>query len=245
MSVRNGDGPKRIGIGLLILTVLGLASVPFVMLRLGGRCLPRLRRARPRDTHALRRGRDAAPDRAKLLAAIAAAEARIAHFYGSFEAQPTLLACMTEACDHKLGGRGARATTYTAISGSFIRFAPRGLNETIISHEFSHAELHRRIGAWKLLMEVVPAWFDEGVAVIASGDERYLKPGASGAQRCMVQPQGPLPENHFAWEPPQAKRLAFTRRPHAEFLLWMDANGGHSGLLAALADTASGKRTLP
>jgi hypothetical protein len=237
--------PKRIGIGLLILTVLGLASVPFLMPALAAYACPACYGLDRVTATLYVEAAMPAPDRAKLLAAIAAAEARIANFYGSFEARPILLACMTEACDHKLGGRGARATTYTAIGGSFVRFAPRGLNETIISHEFSHAELHRRIGAWKLLMEAVPAWFDEGVAVIASGDERYLKPGASGAQRCTVQPQGPLPENHFAWGAAAGKTAGLYAQATCGVLLWMDANGGHSGLLAALADTAGGKRTLP
>ncbi len=236
---------KRIGLVAGALAALGAASVPIAMPALAAYACPAcygLERVTP--TLYVEAAMPA-QDRTKLQETIAASEVRVAGFYGSFERRPTLLACMSEACDRKLGGRGARATTYTTPGGSFIRIAPRGLNETIVSHEFSHVELHRRIGAWKLFMEAVPAWFDEGTAVVVSGDERYLKPGAEGAQRCTVPPDGPLPESHFAWGAAAGKTPGLYAMATCKVLLWMDANGGRPGLLAALADTAGGKRTLP
>ena len=91
----------------------------------------------------------------------------------------------------------------------------------------------------------MPAWFDEGVAVIVSDDGRYLKPGMEGAQRCTVQPDGPLPESPFKWEPAAGKIHTLYAQAACAVLQWMDANGGQPGLLAALAKTADGERTLP
>ena len=183
--------PKRIGLLVGALAALGVASVPFILPALAAYACPACYGLERVTSTLYVEAAMPEQDRATLRDTIAGAQAQVAGFYGSFEGHPTLLACATEACDHKLGGRGARATTYTTFGGSFIRAAPRGLNQTILSHEFSHVELHRRIGAWKLFWEAVPAWFDEGVAVIVSDDERYLKPGTEGAQRCTVQPDGP------------------------------------------------------
>ena len=236
---------KRAGLVAAALAGLGVASVPFVMPALAAYACPACY-GLERVTPALYvEAAMPAQDRAALLETIASSEAKVAGFYGSYEGRPTLLACSTEACDRKLGGRGARATAYTMPGADFIRFGPRGLNLTIVSHEFSHVELHRRIGAWKLFMGAVPAWFDEGAAVIVSDDARYLKPGAEGAQRCTVRPDGPLPESPFKWRPALGKIPTLYAQAACKVLIWMDANGGRAGLLAALAETADGKRTLP
>jgi hypothetical protein len=236
---------KRIGIAAAALVLLGVASVPFVVPALAAYTCPScygLERVTP--TLYVEAAMPA-PDRAALQDTIAAAEAGVAAFYGTFGERPTLLACMTEDCDRRLGGRGARATAYTTFFGTFIRAAPRGLNETILSHEFSHAELHGRIGAWKLLMEAVPAWFDEGVAVIVSGDGRYLKQGVAGARGCTAEPDGQMPESHFKWGAASGKTPGLYAKAACAVLIWMDANGGRPGLLAALREAAEGKRTLP
>ncbi len=237
--------PKRIGLLVGALAALGVASVPFILPALAAYACPACYGLERVTSTLYVEAAMPEQDRATLRDTIAGAQAQVAGFYGSFEGHPTLLACATEACDRKLGGRGARATTYTTFGGSFIRAAPRGLNGTILSHEFSHVELHRRIGAWKLFREAVPAWFDEGVAVIVSDDGRYLKPGMEGAQRCSVQPDGPLPESPFKWAPAAGKIHTLYAQAACAVLQWMDANGGRPGLLAALAKTADGERTLP
>ncbi len=236
---------RGIGIAAAALVALGMASVPFVAPALAAYACPScygLERVTPTlYTEAAM----PAPERARLRDAIAAAEARVAAFYGSSGERPVLLACMTEACGRRLGGRGARATAYTTFFGTFIRATPRGLNETVLAHEFSHAELHGRVGAWKLLMEAVPAWFDEGVAVIVSDDGRYLKQGGAGARRCAAEPDGTLPRSHFKWGSVAGKTPGLYAKAACAVLTWMDANGGRPGLLAALGETADGKRTLP
>lgn len=231
MKRANGRWLKRTGLVAAVLAALGAASTPFTVPVLAAYACPAcygLERIAPALYVEA-----AMPDqgRAALKAAIAAGEARVASFYGSYGARPALLACATEACDRKLGGRGARATAYTMPGGTIIRFSPRGLNETIIAHEFSHAELHRRIGIWRLFMGAVPAWFDEGVAVIVSNDDRYLKPGADGPERCTVQPDGPLPASHFEWGAAAGKTPGLYAQAACKTLLWLEANGGWQGVL--------------
>ena len=237
--------PKRIGIATGLLVALGVASVPFVVPALAAYTCPACYGLERVSPTLYVEAAMPAPDRAKLQETIATAEARVAAFYSSFGERPTLLACMTEACDRRIGGLGGRATAYASPVGTFIRAAPRGLNETILSHEFSHAELYRRIGTWKLFRQAVPAWFDEGVAVIVSDDERYLKRGVAGAQRCTAQPDGPMPTDFLRRGGVWGKTPGIYAKAACAVLIWMDANGGRPGLLAALTETGEGKRTLP
>src|SRR5262249_27820299 len=67
----------------------------------------------------------------KLQETISRATVQVAAFYGSFEHAPTLLVCATKECDHRLGGKGAKANTYGT---TFIRVSPDGLNQTILAH---------------------------------------------------------------------------------------------------------------
>ena len=53
-----------------------------------------------------------------------------------------------------------------------LLLSPRGLNAVITSHELTHIELHHRIGSFRS-WRTIPAWFDEGLAVLVSEDPRY------------------------------------------------------------------------
>ena len=84
--------------------------------------------------------------------------------YGSIISTPDIIACSTEECFYKFGGKSARAKSY---GGSTFLLSPRGLTSQIISHEWSHNELYVRIDSiWK--MRNIPQWFDEGLAVVVS-----------------------------------------------------------------------------
>lgn len=73
--------------------------------------------------------------------------------------------------------------------------SPRGMDVGILAHEMSHVELHQRLGG---AHAGVPQWFDEGLAVVAGDDRRYI--GAAGsADRCLVRPDGPLPVSLEDW----------------------------------------------
>jgi len=181
-------------------------------------------------------------DRATLRATVAAATAQVANFYGSFDRRPTVLACATAACDHRLGGRAARATTFGTL---FIRLSPRGLDQTIVTHEFSHVEFHARVGDVRLLTGSVPAWFDEGLAVIVSNDSRYLNPGVSSKTRCLAEPGSDMPSSPFQWSIQTGKMPDLYAQAACRVMRWLDANGGVIGLRVAIQGVADGSRRLP
>lgn len=112
----------------------------------------------------------ATPDEQRaVVTAIDAARARIAAFFGEATARPRIFACPTEQCFVANGGLTALGKTY---GSSIVLLSPRGIDPVVIAHELTHAELHLRIGdvtAWRR----IPAWFDEGLAVLVSGDPRY------------------------------------------------------------------------
>ncbi|MCO4054640.1 MAG: hypothetical protein HEQ16_11440 [Bosea sp.] len=128
---------------------------------------------------------------------------------------------------------------------SIIRLAPRGLNLTILTHEFSHVELHRRIGVLKLLRGAIPAWFDEGVAVIVSDDERYLNPGATAHDRCKREVARPLPVSAFVWAPEAGKDPMLYADAACLAVRWMDINGGRDGVLRQIDAIAEGQDFQP
>jgi len=184
----------------------------------------------------------AVEDRRILQETAARAAAQVANFYGSFDKQPILLACASEECDRKLGGKGARANTYGT---TFVRLSPRGLDQTILAHEFSHVELHARIGLMRFLAGAIPAWFDEGLAVIVSDDARYVKPGSTSALRCLAEPEVSLPSSRSQWRLLADKTPSLYAQAACGVMRWLEANGGTAGLLAAITQVADGSRRLP
>lgn len=181
-------------------------------------------------------------DRAALKDLVGRAARRVEAFYGSFEREPVLLVCISAACDRKTGGKGALAVTYGSL---FIRVSPRGISETILAHEFSHVEMHRRIGIWRMLKGSLPAWFDEGVAVVVSDDERYLAAGSSADARCRAEPDADARVGFFAWGSIAGKTPGLYAQAACRVLRWMEANGGKPGLLAAIDEIGKGRRVLP
>lgn len=186
-----------------------------------------------------------APMRADLLRDAGTARTDVQGFYGAFDRIPFLVACSTEDCDRRMGGRGAKAVTLSTPVATVIRASPRGLNPVIFTHEFSHVELHHRIGVWALLTSAFPAWFDEGVAVLVSGDERYLKPGAAPSDRCVRQSDAPLPADPFDWNVRAGKEPMIYADAVCRVLQWMEANGGRDGVLRTLEAVAGGTPFTP
>lgn len=183
-----------------------------------------------------------AEDRKGLEALVNGAKAKVEAFYGSVESFPTILVCQTSDCDRQTGGHGALGETYLSL---FIRMSPRGIEQTFLAHELSHEELHARVGARKYLMSALPAWLDEGIAVIVSDDQRYLRPDAAGASRCRAEPVDDLRPGPFEWGRIAASTPGLYAQAACRVLRWMDANGGKAGLLAAVVEVADGRRSLP
>ncbi|KVT92933.1 hypothetical protein WK59_33600 [Burkholderia ubonensis] len=171
------------------------------------------------------------------------AESLVRAFYGMFDLAPIIVACSTDECDRRMGGRGALATTTTTPFAIITRVSPRGQNPTILAHEFSLVELHRRIGWRKLANGAMPVWFDEGVAVIVSDDARYLNPGTTAAERCVRESASALPSSPAEWGPRAGKDRMIYADAACRVLQWMDAHGGRDGLLRTI-DAAARDETF-
>lgn len=227
---------------LVTVLVLPLATVPFIAPAVAAYGCPHCYGLERLTDRIYVEREMPAVERVALQDLVGRAAKRVGDFYGSFDRAPVLLVCGTSVCDRRTGGRGARAETY---GSAFIRVSPRGINETILAHEFSHAELHGRIGTWRMLHGALPAWFDEGLAVVVSDDARYLAPGATAAMRCRAEPDVDAQIGSFAWGSIAGKTPGLYAQAGCRVLRWMEANGGRPGLLAAVDEIAKGTRNLP
>ena len=98
---------------------------------------------------------------------IVAARQRVRDWFGDLRSDPRFLVCHDTACSRRLGGHGEKGKT---IRRNVIALSPDGANETIASHELTHAEMYARLDDYG----GVPHWFHEGLAVVVSQDARYL-----------------------------------------------------------------------
>lgn len=173
--------------------------------------------------------------RRQLIADLRAAHLRVAAQLGPFGGHHALVVCASNGCDRRLGGggeRGARATTLTTPFRSVIRVGPRGMSETILAHELAHVRVHAVAGWWAQISGGLPAWFDEGLAVIVSDDRRYV--AADGTPLLCRKPSAPpLPSSPFRWAA-VAGRPDIYAHAACDVSRWMARNGGMAGALRAL-----------
>ncbi|MDD8024482.1 MAG: hypothetical protein PHX82_15385, partial [Paracoccaceae bacterium] len=154
-------------------------------------------------------------------------------FYGVPRGHLRILACETSACDRRLGGRGAAAVTYSLGPVSVVRLAPRGLSQTILTHELAHTETHARLGVIGQIRGRLPAWMDEGLSVLVSDDPRYLGP-ATGAARCLRAPRAALPASTFDWARMAARDHGLYAEAACAVVHWAEENGGLAALRARI-----------
>ena len=176
--------------------------------------------------------------RGHVLDVLEQARGRVVGFYGGLETRPRVLVCVSADCYRRIGGIGSRGTALFDVA---LQLSPRGIDPVIAAHELSHIELHYRLGRIRHLMGAVPAWFDEGVAVVVSDDRRYLAP-AGAPDRCLVRSDEPLPTGTFEWIR-EASRYD-TRQLYAKSACrvadWMARKGGPAAVLWLVARISSG-----
>jgi hypothetical protein len=177
-------------------------------------------------------------ERARILAAIDEAGERVRRFYGARTESPRILVCLTHACYRRAGGGGERGKTLGALA---VLLSPRGAETVIAAHELAHAELHGRVGAWVLLLDGVPAWFDEGLAVVVSEDPRYLKPDGPGGDGCLIEPSGPFPETGRAWSAAAGEGGSIYAMAACRVARWVRAHGGPAAAVDLAARVAGGE----
>lgn len=161
---------------------------------------------------------------------------RVRAFYGSINAGAYILVCRTERCYQRLGGRGARGSSFLDLT---LRLSSRGIDPVIASHELSHIELHHRLGRLHFLIGAVPAWFDEGIAVIVSDDPRYLAP-AGNPDRCLVRSDEPLPTGMLEWNRRAGEDNQLYAKAACRVSEWISARDGGAAVKRLLGRISRG-----
>ena len=170
--------------------------------------------------------------RAEVLKAVGAAQARVSQFFGGLDGHPRIFACSTEKC-FVSNGYGATPKGQ-AYGSSALMLSPRGLDVVIISHELTHIELHTRVGAFRS-WHSVPGWFDEGLAVLVSQDSRYneeawLKVTENGRN---IPDLNALTWGKGSW----LQNYGTARRVVGEWY----SHTGHAGLMRLIAEVKKGE----
>lgn len=124
--------------------------------------------------------------------------------------------CATSACDAR-NGMAARGMTYGA---SLITLNSKGAADPgAYTHELTHATLHGALPMGGMFSKALPLWFDEGVAVLVSGE-----PSAAAQAPCKAKRKGALPQTaaDFARMAPNAKKaLPVFRRSACAVRDWL------------------------
>lgn len=120
---------------------------------------------------------DASPIGDDVLQTIAEARERLSAFWGDAQSCPTIIVSGRPDKMKRMGWTGNPALTNTFVLGgahSYVLLTPDGLNVDVVAHELSHAELHHRLYAGKLIPSFYQlVWFDEGVAIQVDDRECY------------------------------------------------------------------------
>lgn len=174
----------------------------------------------------------------RMIDLIDAGRARVESALGPIGADPDFLICYSLDCDERLGGHGSWGRAFGAV---FIVVGPPGRNVEILSHELAHIALHDRIGPWAQMRNAVPAWFDEGLAVIVSRDMRYLTENDDGTLGCVLRSDGSLPDRARDWRRRAGQHYG-TLYPMAacQVLDWLDRHGGLEAVGPVLSAVRAG-----
>lgn len=101
------------------------------------------------------------------------AERRLEAWLGPPESRPLILLCQTpERFRSATGLEPCEGVTLRNPFQPVIAVAPHGLRAEILAHEWGHAELDHRLGWWRTEYRL-PAWFNEGLCLLMSGDPRF------------------------------------------------------------------------
>jgi len=108
----------------------------------------------------------------KLLSIIKAGKSRINNTFGSMLSSPKVVIAATEYEASEYGSNAYGNALLTPFSQCII-FGPKGQNIDVVAHEYTHAEVHFRVG-WLNHYLKIPIWFNEGISLLVDFREPYL-----------------------------------------------------------------------
>jgi hypothetical protein len=176
-------------------------------------------------------------ERSAIVSTIAGARSQLTAFWGPLKAKPRIFVCSDDDCFRRLGGGRRRGMS---LFDRVSVLSPRGSNVLIAAHELSMNELHHRVGLWAFATGRVPIWFDEGVAMYASNDLRYLAP-VDQADRCLVAPPMSLPTGMFDWNRTALRDQHLYAKAACRTSQWITSHGGPPAAVALVEKIAAGQ----
>ena len=162
---------------------------------------------------------------------------RVRQFWGRPDAAPRILVCSDSTCFKRLGGGGRRGMS---IFDFVVVLSPRGDIPVIAAHELSMTELNRRTGLLGFVRQAVPIWFNEGIAMYASDDLRYLGPDTA-PDRCLIAPSGTLPAGLFEWGRQALSDRHLYAKAACATSRWISRHGGPASAVELVSKVAAGE----
>lgn len=108
----------------------------------------------------------------KLLSTINLGKARVNNTFGNMTSSPKVIITATEN-EASVFGANAYGKALITPLGQCLVFGPKGQNIDVVAHEYTHAEVHFRVGWFNHFLNI-PIWFNEGVSLLVDFREPYL-----------------------------------------------------------------------
>ncbi|WP_422381874.1 hypothetical protein [Marinicellulosiphila megalodicopiae] len=107
-----------------------------------------------------------------LLSTITLGKSRVNTTFGKMISNPKVVITTNESEAADFGSNAYGKALLTPL-GQCIVIGHKGQNIDVIAHEYTHAEVHHRVG-WLNHFLNVPIWFNEGVALLVDYRNLYL-----------------------------------------------------------------------
>jgi len=107
-----------------------------------------------------------------LLSIIDSGKSRVNDTFGNMGSFPRVIIATTEEEASNFGSNAYGKALITPL-GQCIVFGPKGQNVDVVAHEYTHAEVHFRVG-WLNHFLNIPIWLNEGIALLVDYREPYL-----------------------------------------------------------------------
>ncbi len=170
---------------------------------------------------------------AEFLNLISSAKSQVRSFFGDAPADPTLILCASNACAKAFGISG----NGLSMANVAVMVSPGGLTLGTLTHEFTHARLHRSMGLRNIVQQPYPTWFDEGLATHVASHPNW---------------RGPITDTHSdrilkvqrVWQLDDAFRelgVGRTYRAASLQVAKIEADIGRSGLLELISRAEAGE----
>ena len=108
----------------------------------------------------------------QLLSTVNLGKYRVNDTFGKMISNPKVVIVANESEASDFGSNAYGKALLTPL-GQCIVFGPKGQNIDVIAHEYTHAEVHYRVGWFNHFLNV-PVWFNEGIALLVDFRKPYL-----------------------------------------------------------------------